>query len=140
MGVLQPGVALDFETVRYIFISFFVLVNKHFGSIITCLGFDFHWKKSTCTIFLQQKERYEVPFKVKATRSFAPQRAFCRSRGGRRLGGAGSFTSSSLAKGRRVINTVYVQRKMWDIFICRKHAQLVIISFLSLIIYTAGLF
>lgn len=60
MGVLQPGVALDFETVRYIFISFFVLLNKHFGSIITCLGFDFHWKKSTCTIFLQQKERYEV--------------------------------------------------------------------------------
>lgn len=65
MGVLQPGVALDFETVRYIFISFFVLVNKHFGSIITCLGFDFHWKKSTCTIFLQQKERYEVPLKSK---------------------------------------------------------------------------
>ena len=60
VGVLHPGVALDFETVRYIFISFFVLLDKHFGSIITCLGFDFHWKKSTCTIFLQQKERYEV--------------------------------------------------------------------------------
>ena len=31
-----------FETVCYIFISFDFLLNKHFGSIITRLGFDFY--------------------------------------------------------------------------------------------------
>ena len=65
MGVLQPGVALDFETVRYIFISFFVLVNKHFGSIITCLGFDFHWKNLPAQFFYNRKNVMRFPLKSK---------------------------------------------------------------------------
>ena len=40
--VLQPGIAFDFETVRYIFIYFFISLNKRFGSITTRVGFDFH--------------------------------------------------------------------------------------------------
>ena len=39
----QPGIAFDFKTVRYIFIYFFILLNNHFDSITTRLGFDFHW-------------------------------------------------------------------------------------------------
>ena len=39
----QPGIAFDFKTVRYIFIYFFILLNNHFDSITTRIGFDFHW-------------------------------------------------------------------------------------------------
>ena len=56
----QALIAFEFETVCYISIYFFILLNKPFGSITTHLGFDFHWKKSTCTVFLQYKGHHEV--------------------------------------------------------------------------------
>ena len=56
MRVLQPGIAFDFETVRYIFIYFFILLNKHFGSITTRLGFDFHWKNPPAQFFYNRKD------------------------------------------------------------------------------------
>ena len=47
MRVLQPGRAFDFET----FVTYLILLNKHFGSITTRLGFDFHWKNLPAQFF-----------------------------------------------------------------------------------------
>ena len=44
----------DFETIR--FISFFVVLNKHFGSVITRLGFDSHCKNPTAQFFFDSKD------------------------------------------------------------------------------------
>ena len=54
--VLQAGWAFDFETVHYIFISFCVLFNKHFGIIITRLWFDFHRKNPPEQFFYDNKD------------------------------------------------------------------------------------
>ena len=51
--MLQPGMAFDFESVGYILIYFFILLNKRFGLITTRLGFDFHWKNPPAQFFLQ---------------------------------------------------------------------------------------
>ena len=40
-----------FWNLRYIFIYFFILFNKHFGSITTRVGFDFHWKNPPAQSF-----------------------------------------------------------------------------------------
>ena len=54
--VLQPGITHDFETVRYIFISFFILLNKHFSSVITRLRFDLQWKNQPAQFFYNRKD------------------------------------------------------------------------------------
>ena len=54
--VLQPGITHDFETVRYIFISFFILLNKHVGSVITRLRFDLQWKNQPAQFFYNRKD------------------------------------------------------------------------------------
>lgn len=52
LRVFQAGIAIEIKTVRYILISFYVSLNKHLGSMITRLAFDFHRLKATQTIFL----------------------------------------------------------------------------------------
>ena len=52
----QPGIALDFKTVRYMFTYFFILLNKHFDSITTRLAFDFHWKNPPAQFFYNRKD------------------------------------------------------------------------------------
>ena len=49
--VLQAGWEFDFDTDGYIFISFYILLNKHFGSIITRIRFDFHRKNQPARFF-----------------------------------------------------------------------------------------
>ena len=45
-----------FWNLRYIFIYFFILLNKHFGSITTRLGFDFHRKNPPAQFFYNRKD------------------------------------------------------------------------------------
>ena len=52
----QALIAFEFETVCYISIYFFILLNKPFGSITTHLGFDFHWKNPPAQFFYNTKD------------------------------------------------------------------------------------
>ena len=50
-SILKP---FDLETIR--FISFYVVLNKHFGSVITRLGFDSHCKNPPAQFFFDSKD------------------------------------------------------------------------------------
>ena len=56
IGYLWVSLFNDHYIFRYIFISFFILLNKHVSSVITRLGFDLHWKNQPAQFFYNRKD------------------------------------------------------------------------------------